>query len=47
MNRGVKFLSLTDNPPHTHIGIALATPQAAPSRLLHSFTEHALKVAKR
>lgn len=47
VNRGVKFLSLADNPPHMHIGIALATPQDAPSRLLHSFTEHALKVAKR
>jgi len=47
VNRGVKFLSLTDNPTHTPIGIALATPQHAPSRLLHSFTEHALKVAKR
>ena len=42
MPRGVKCLTLTDNPPGFHVGIALARLQGNASRLVERFTEHAL-----
>ncbi|UCU99353.1 LysR family transcriptional regulator [Acidovorax radicis] len=41
--RGVKCLTLTDNPPGFHVGIALARLQGNASRLVERFTEHALR----
>lgn len=41
--RGVKCLALTDNPPDFRIGIALARLRENRSRLVESFTEHALQ----
>ena len=43
MPRGVKCLTLTDNPPGFHVGIALARLQGNTSRLVERFTEHALR----
>ncbi|GGH65373.1 LysR family transcriptional regulator [Comamonas phosphati] len=42
---GVKCLSLTDNPPGFHVGIALARLAGSTSRVVASFTEHVLRFA--
>ncbi|MEO6322126.1 MAG: LysR substrate-binding domain-containing protein, partial [Polaromonas sp.] len=41
--RGVKCLTLTDNPPDFCIGIALARLRDNRSRLVERFTEHTLR----
>ena len=41
--RGVKCLTLIDQPPGFHVGIALARLQGNASRLVERFTEHALR----
>jgi DNA-binding transcriptional LysR family regulator len=45
--RGVKCLTLTDNPPDFRIGIALARLRDNRSRLVERFTEHALSLTTR
>jgi DNA-binding transcriptional LysR family regulator len=44
-NAGVKFLTLTDNPPQMHIGIALAALKDNLNRLVTSFASHATALA--
>lgn len=46
MPRGVKCLSLTDNPPGFHVGIALAWRAGEKNRLVERVTEHAQGIAK-
>jgi DNA-binding transcriptional LysR family regulator len=41
VNRGVRFLTLSDNPVKLNIGIALATAKNNPNRLVDSFAGHA------
>ena len=43
MPRGVKCLTLTDNPPGFHVGIALARLAGATSRIVERFSEHVLQ----
>ena len=43
MPRGIKCLSLTDNPPGFHVGIALALLPGGGNRTVEKFTEHALR----
>ena len=43
MPRGIKCLSLTDNPPGFHVGIALARLPGSGNRAAERFTEHTLR----
>lgn len=45
ITRGVKFLTLTDNPPDFRIGIALITLKQNQNRLIDSFSSHARMIA--
>ncbi|WP_353233746.1 LysR family transcriptional regulator [Diaphorobacter ruginosibacter] len=46
MPRGIKCLTLTDNPPGFHVGIALARLPGGNNRAVERFTEHVLRVAR-
>lgn len=46
MPKGVKCLSLTDNPPGFHVGIALARRAGEKNRLVERVTEHAQGIAQ-
>ncbi|MPM30761.1 Hydrogen peroxide-inducible genes activator [bioreactor metagenome] len=46
MPRGIKCLTLTDNPPGFHVGIALARRIGGNSRAVERFTEHTLRLAR-
>lgn len=46
MPRGIRCLSLTDNPPGFHVGIALARLPGGNNRTVERFTEHTLRLAR-
>ena len=46
MPRGIKCLTLTDNPPGFHVGIALARLPGGGNRAVDRFTEHTLRFSK-